>query len=132
MNRFIPKERNVGLDHNDLQSRIIASLALIILFVFSLPAVGLNDAYHRILLLQISLFGTIALAWGLVFGRKNVVGGLIAMTVPISIYLMPADMHRVISLVVTPIAFLHLLVTIVVRKCILNSIFSINSNIENK
>lgn len=70
MNKLIPKEKNVGFDHNDLQSRVGSALVMLILFIFSLPQVGLSDAYHRILLLQIALVGTGGLAWGLVFGRK--------------------------------------------------------------
>lgn len=132
MNKLIPKEKNVGYDHNDLQSRIGATTAMLILFIFSIPQVELSDAYHRLLLLQISLIGTGGLAWGLVFGRKNIVAGLISMTVPLGIYMLPNELHRTLSLILAPLAILHMIVTITLGKCVINSIFSINSYTKRK
>ncbi len=125
--KLIPKEKNVGNDHNDLQSRIVSTLGMLILFIFSLPQVGINDAYHRILLLEIALVGTGALAWGMVFGRKNIMAGIVAQVVPLFIYLMPEFLHRTLAMILAPIAAIHLLISIFSRKCIFNSIFSINS-----
>lgn len=132
MNKLIPKEKNVGYDHNDLQSRIGAALAMLILFILSIPQLEISDAYHRLLLLQISLIGTGGLAWGLVFGRKNIVAGLISMTVPLGIYMFPNEIHRTLSMILAPVAILHIIITITLGKCVINSIFSINSYTKRK
>ena len=119
--------KNVGIDHNDLHSRIGAVIVMLLLVFAGLPLPGHDHARVTIALLAVSMIGVLGLGFGMVFGRKNIVAGLIIMNLPLIVYFFAPEERMMSAVICAGTAAIYLISTLITRKCIFNRVFHINS-----
>ncbi len=122
--------KNVGPDHQDLHARLGSSIGITLMLILSMPFIEIDPAKYRIALLYVSLMGCTGLAFGIVFGRKNIAPGMIAMIIPFIVYMIPEPNQKLYGLFIFFITLSYNIFTIIKRKCIINRFLHINSYVE--